>query len=144
MNILHEPIFDIEKIIDHYTKKDGVEIKYVCTSAANTGTIAADIFYRETPHPQFDNHYFGLYRNPYSEEAQIMITNADPIEGLEFGMIGNETIGWVYSQHRHDYRSHGGGAIDGGRAYVRRSSDGSDTNSFKLMTVRDGKFIEMK
>ena len=30
--IVHNPIFDTLKMEDHYSKKDGVEVKYVCTS----------------------------------------------------------------------------------------------------------------
>jgi hypothetical protein len=62
MTILHHPIFDIAKVEALYSEKDGVPVRYVCTSAPNkSATYAVDIFYRETPHPEFGNHYFGLY-----------------------------------------------------------------------------------
>ena len=35
MDINHIPLFDTPKIEAHYTEKDGVEVKYVCTSATN-------------------------------------------------------------------------------------------------------------
>ena len=56
--IKHEPHFDTEKIIEHYTKKDGVPVTYVCTSALGNEAQAMDIFFRETPHPEFGNRYF--------------------------------------------------------------------------------------
>lgn len=142
--INNRPILDTERVCELYSKKDGVPVKYVCTSAANDGTVAMDIFYRETPHPDFGNRYFGLYRNPtFSSDGMIMITNADPIEGLEFGMIKG-TAGWEYSQHRHDYRNvEGTGcSIDGGRAYFKRVGDLSVP--VKCMTIKDGEFVEIE
>jgi hypothetical protein len=149
MNIHHEPLFDTAKVEQLYTEKDGVEVKYVCTSAPNEhATYAADIFYRETPHPEFGNRYFGLYRNPYFAvgdgphfaDGTVMIANADPIEGLEFGMVEGPE-GWEYSQHRHDYRPVGDCAVDGGRAYFKRAGDLSVPAKF--MKIVDGKFVEM-
>jgi hypothetical protein len=142
MNIRHNPIFDTDKISVIYTEKDGVPVKYVCTSSPNrSATYAADIFYRETPHPEFGNHYFALYVNPYGEDAQIMITNADKIEDLDFYMVEvNDEL--HYSQHRHDFRGVGNGvAIDGGRDYFRVSY--TDPNSFKRksLKVKDGEFV---
>lgn len=90
MNIKHYPIFDRDVIIDHYSKKDGVPIKYVCTSALGSEEFAMDIFYRETPHPEFGNRYFGLYSKPdFSGDlsGKLMITNADAIEGQTFAMV---------------------------------------------------------
>ena len=139
--INHSPILDTERVCELYSKKDGVPVKYVCTSAANHGTVAMDIFYRPTPHPEFGNHYFGLYKaTGYGAalEPHVMITNADKIEGLEFGMIEGPD-GWEYSQHRHDYRTVGDCAIDGGRAYVKRVGDVS--GPCKYMTVKDGEFV---
>lgn len=138
MNIVHHPIFDKDKVEKFYSEKDGVTIYYVCTSAPNAhATYAADIFYRETPHPEFDNHYFGLY---YNHENQIMITNVDMIETLEFGMVEGAN-GWEYSQHRHDYRSVGDVTIDGGRSYVKRG--GNLSVPCKTMKVINGKFEEL-
>ena len=120
--IIHEPIFDTQKIIEHYTEKDGVDIKYVCTSAIGYQDFAVDIFYRETPHPQFGNRYFGIYRNMFAAGAQIMITNADKIEDFDFGMIEDSKGDLHYSAHRHDYKVlDNGNMIDGGRAYIKSS-----------------------
>ena len=60
MNIQHSPLFNIKKAEELYTEKDGVEVKYVCTTDLRNSDIPADIFYRETPHPEFGNYYFGL------------------------------------------------------------------------------------
>lgn len=133
MNIKHYPIFDIEKVIRFYSEKDGVPIKYVCTSALGDEAFARDIFYRGTPHPEFGNRYFALYRG----SDGIMICNADKIEDVDFGMIEGPD-GWEYSQHRHDYHVVGDSMIDGGRAYIRRSGHAM----FKPMKVKDGEFID--
>ena len=58
----HEPLFETERVCQLYQKKDGVPIKYVCTSASGGEARAMDIFYRDTPHPEFGNRYFGLFR----------------------------------------------------------------------------------
>jgi len=135
--IVHNPIFDTLKIEDHYSKKDGVEVKYICTSAPNEyGTYAADIFYRETPHPEFGNHYFALYLH---NDNQIMITNADTIEDLVFHCIEDEKGNLHYSAHRWDYKTlDNGNMIDGGRAYIR-----TNCTTVKRHEVVDGKFVEM-
>ena len=142
MNIKHNPIFDTDAVIASYEKKDGVPITYVCTSALNHGTLATDVFYRETPHPEFGNRYFGLYwhRLHFELPAKLMITNADCIEDLEFTMV--EVDGELhYSQHRHDFRTIGSISIDGGRAYNRILFNGErpKRNSLK---VKDGKFVQ--
>ena len=132
MNIQHSPLFDTAEVEKLYTEKDGVEVKYVCTSAANGGTAAMDVFYRATPHPEFGNRYFGLYRD---HNGHMMITNADQIESLDFGMIEIEGK-YYYSQHRHDYKVIGDKMIDGGRSYIR---SGGRVDVFK---IQDGKFVE--
>jgi hypothetical protein len=140
--IKHRPIFDIEAVIKHYSEKDGVPIKYVCTSALGGEAQAMDIFYRDTPHPKFGNRYFGLYNaNDYGGvRGGLMITNADKIEDAEFGMVEVDDQ-LHYSQHRHDFYSVGGVAVDGGRAYFRRSGDLSIPA--RWFTVKDGEFMEM-
>lgn len=141
MNIKHSPIFDTKRVCELYSKKDGVPVTYICTSALGGEAQAMDIFYRETPHPEFGNRYFGLYRNQhFASDGTIMITNADKIEDVEFGMIEGPA-GWEYSQHRHDYRQVGNCAVDGGRAYFRRVGDLSAPA--KYMKIVDGKFVEM-
>lgn len=145
MNIQHNPIFDTEKVTRLYSEKDGVPVKYVCTSAPNrSATYAADIFYRDTPHPEFGNRYFGLYPNVFDGDIQVMITNADMIEDLDFEMI--EVDGkYHYSQHRHDYRDVGKGiAIDGGREYYRATFFDRDVYvacAHAKLKVKDGEFV---
>jgi hypothetical protein len=140
MNIRHNPNLDIEAVTRLYSEKDGVPVKYVCTSAPNrSAAYAADIFYRETPHPEFGNRYFGLYVNSY---GQLMITNADKIEELDFNMVEIDGV-QHYSQHRHDFRGVGNGvAIDGGRDYFRVSFADRDSFTRKTLKVKDGEFIE--
>jgi len=116
--IKHEPLFDTDKVCELYSEKDGVPVTYVCTSALGDEAQAIDIFYRETPHPEFGNRYFGLF----ALSGNLMITNADKIEQAEFGLIEDDDGNLQYSAHRHDYkRFKNGNMIDGGRAYIRSS-----------------------
>ena len=134
MNIQHAAHFNRKKITEHFSKKDGVPVKYVCTSALGESDQSMDIYYRETPHPQFDNRYFGLFVNHFTNN--LMITNADKIEGALFAMIQDEDGKYWYSSHRHDCLFRDGCMIDGGRSYVR--TNGCNTT---LFTVENG---EMK
>ena len=140
VNIHHRPILDTKRVCELYSAKDGVPVTYVCTSALGSEEWAMDIFYRETPHPEFGNRYFGLYHNPsFSSDGTIMITNADKIEEAEFGMKehGGE---WHYSQHRHDFYTIGDVSLDGGRAYFR--CVGNVSTPTKWLEVRNGEFVE--
>jgi hypothetical protein len=122
MNIQHDPLFDTAKVEKLYTEKDGVEVKYVCTTAIQEhAEWAADVFYRATPHPQFGNRYFALYYSPMS--GNLMITNADRVEDFEFGMIEDADGKYYYSQHRHDYKVIEDKMIDGGRSYIRKMAN---------------------
>jgi hypothetical protein len=132
MNIHHDNLFNKEAIIEHYTKKDGVDVRYVCTTDLNASDVPVDVFYRETPHPEFGNRYFGLYWD--TVRGHLMITNADVVESYEFGMI--EIDGkYYYSQSHHDYKVVGEKMIDGGRVYIK--SSGCDA----VMRIVNGKFI---
>jgi len=134
--IKHEPLFNTQKVCEHYSEKDGVPVTYVCTSALGNEAQAMDIFFRETPHPEFGNRYFGLYRNAIS--GNLMITNADRIESVEFGLIEDDTDDLQYSAHRHDYKQfNNGNMIDGGRAYTR--SSGCKVYVYR---VKDGEMVE--
>src|SRR6056300_1119568 len=133
MDIKHPYQFDREKVESHYTEKDGVLVKYVCTTDLNASDVPVDVYYRETPHSEFGNRYFGIYHDHV--RGHTMITNADIVESLEFGMI--EVDGkYYYSQSHHDYKVVEGKMIDGGRAYIR-SSSGCDV----VMRIIKGKFI---
>jgi len=132
MNIEHKPNFDVALITEHYSKKDGVPVTYVCTTDLNASDVPVDVYYRETPHPEFGNRYFGLYHDHV--RGHLMITNADIVESLEFGMI--EVDGkYYYSQSHHDYKVVGDKMIDGGRQYIR--SSGCNV----VMRITNGKFI---
>ena len=140
MNIYHRPILDTKRVCELYSAKDGVPVTYVCTSALGGEEWAMDIFYRETPHPEFGNRYFGLYHNPsFSSDGTIMITNADKIESVEFGMKEHNGE-WHYSRHRHDFYTVGDVSLDGGRAYFR--CVGNVRSPTKWLEVKDGKFVE--
>jgi len=140
MNIHHRSILDTKRVCELYSEKDGVPVTYVCTSALGDEAQAMDIFYRETPHPEFGNRYFGLYHNPsFSSDQTIMITNADKIESVEFGMKEHNSE-WHYSQHRHDFYTIGDVSLDGGRAYFR--CVGNVNSPTKWLVVKNGEFVE--
>ena len=61
MDIKHPKIFDTDALEEHYSEKDGVPVHYVCTTDLKASDKPADIFYRDTPHPEFGNKYFGMF-----------------------------------------------------------------------------------
>jgi hypothetical protein len=130
MNVHHKPNIITHLAEVHYSDKDGVPVKYVCTTALDGSNRTYDVFHRNTPHPEFGNHYFGL-RNI---NEVMHISNADVIEGLEFGMIESQE-GWHYSAYRHDFIKIGDKIIDGGRAYTRGWG-------YEMFKVVDGKFVK--
>ena len=147
--VKHVPVFDTKKAISYYENKDGVPIKYVCTTDLLASDLPVDIFYRETPHPEFGNRYFGLYKNPYAtantdlnpdgKDAQIMIANADAVETSKryiFGVIEDRDGLLWYSQCHHDCLMIDGSMIDGGREYIRA------TNLKGVFKIVDGEFVE--
>ena len=132
MDIKHPKIFDTDTVESHYTEKDGVPVKYVCTTDLKASDRPADIFYRSTPHPEFGNRYFGLLRN----NDQVLITNADMVEDFEFGMIKDKHNQWFYSSSHHDCIFIDGKMIDGGRKYIR--STGTDG----VFKIKNGSFVK--
>jgi len=137
--VKHVPVFDTKKAISFYENKDGVPIKYVCTTDLLASDLPVDIFYRETPHPEFGNRYFGLYKNPYANDARIMITNADAVETSKryiFGVIEDKDGLLWYSQCHHDCLFIDGSMIDGGREYIR------STNLKGVFKIVEGEFVE--
>lgn len=128
MKIKHYPLTNVKQVEQLYSEKDGVSVRHACTT--EFGDCIADIFYRETPHPEFGNKYFAiLFRDdvPY-------IANADQAENLTFGMVENDEGDLEYSVHRHDFKTFkNGNMIDGGRDYIR--SNGKVT----VFVLKDGK-----
>ena len=133
MDIKHPTIFEKDKVIAIYEAKDGVDIKYVCTTDLSASDKPADIFYRSSPHPEFGNRYFGLYKDSFTNH--LMITNADMVEDFEFGMIKSADNEWYYSSSHHDCIFIEDKMIDGGRQYIR--SQGLE-DIFKIV---DGEFV---
>ena len=117
MDIKHPRLFNTDKVAKFYTEKDGVDVTYVCTTDLQISDQPMDIFYRDTPHPEFGNKYFGLRKF----EDQMLITNADRVEDYEFGMIQDKDNNWYYSSCHHDCLFIDGKMIDGGRAYIRHT-----------------------
>ena len=138
MNIKHKPQFNIEKVTAHYSKKDGVPVHYVCTTDLDESDKPFDIYYRDSPHPEHNNYYFGLYAD---EDDRMMICKADSIEKYNFGLLCKEdTDEWVYSRSHHDYVATETGFIDGGRKYIRRGGD-LESQKHIIAKVVDGEFI---
>jgi hypothetical protein len=134
--VRHRPILNVAKVCDLYSEKDGVPIYYVCTTAKGSEAFAKDIFYRETPHPEFGNKYFALFVDTFG----YYISNADWVEELTFDCIfvGGK---WCYSRHRHDFLSLSDGSfIDGGRAYTRMGGKES-IPEMKTFVVRNGRMV---
>jgi hypothetical protein len=131
--IKHAPRFDTDKVCKHYSLKDNVQITYVCSTDLDTSDVPMDIFYRATPHPQFGNRYFGLYISPLTKH--LMITNADKVEDLEFGMVQDKDGNYWYSQSHHDCLFIDGKMIDGGRQYIRHSGEA------ELWKVKNGEMV---
>lgn len=133
--IKHFPITNTETVINHYSQKDGVPIKYVCTTDFGTSDRPVDIFYRDTPHPEFGNKYFGIGVD--YEDGSYVIFNADKIEGFTFGMVEDDDGNLQYSEYHHRCKFfENGNMIDGGRDYVRSSLNP------KIYIVRNGKMTE--
>lgn len=133
MNVKHNPKMDIDLVTKLYSEKDGVPVKYVCcTSLVENSTESWDVFYRDTPHPEFGNRYFGI-RN--DKLRGILITNADMVEEFKFVCVEDASGNWQYSEARWDYKAFSNGnMIDGGRAYTRRSA--TPAKSFRIVDGR--------
>jgi len=132
MNIQHNPITNTKITANYYSVLDGTPVKYICTTELpKVDNRPVDIFYRNTPHPEFGNRYFGILFN----DDKMFITNADDIEFLTFSMMVLPE-GTFYSRYRHDYLTVGDFFIDGGRAYTR-------TNCQNIVNYRiyDGEFV---
>jgi hypothetical protein len=135
MKIKHEPMFDIEKVEKMYSEKDGVPVKYVMTSELPNIDTPMDIFYRDTPHPEFGNRYFGIFS---ARGGNTYIISADAIDGCLIVTVKDDNGKCQYSAYRHDYKSfNNGNMIDGGRGYARYNCQ---TFVFK---VTDGELIEV-
>jgi hypothetical protein len=133
--IKHFPITNTDKICEHYSQKDGVPIKYVCTTDFKMSDRPVDIFYRDSPHPTFGNKYFGIGIN--YEDGQYVIFNADEVEDFTFGVVEDDEGNLQYSQYHHDYKSFdNGNMIDGGRSYVRCSG------KIGYFKVKEGEMIK--
>lgn len=136
MNVKHYPIFNTEEVCKLYTEKDGVAVTYVCTTDLKASDVPVDVFYRETPHPQFGNKYFGLYYDHIRD--CMMITNADIVETFEFGCVENDAGELEYSQSHHDYKQfENGNMIDGGRQYVKSSL------GVEIYHVKNGSMVKL-
>lgn len=130
---------DVMELVEQWHESDGEVIRYVCTTSLQRSDVAVDIFYRDTPHPQHGNYYFGLFIDPFS--ASAMICNADGVEGIDLAMISCDNT-FYYSRARHDCITveDGNGQskmIDGGRSYIRA------TGKVWMLRVDQGNLVEL-
>lgn len=118
-NVYHEPLFDVKKVVKHYTLEGEEPCHLVVSTELPKYGCHADIYYRSKPHPDHGNHYFGLRLTMGGDSVNIF--NADGIiSELEFGMIyDKESDLWYYSAEHYDYKRLGECIIDGGRHYTR-------------------------
>jgi len=131
-NIRHSPISNIKAIANYYSALDNTPVKYVCTTELpKVDNRPVDIFYRDTPHPQFGNHYFGILFN----DNKMLITNADDVESLTFRMMVLPG-GTFYSHYRNNYLVVDDFFIDGGRAYTR-----TNCPNIASYIIRNGEFV---
>jgi hypothetical protein len=138
MKVIHEPLkaFNQDKVIEMYSEKDGTPVKYVCTTEILPTSVVADVYYRDTPHPEFGNRYFGVFVDGMGRGT---ITSMDAVEDYDFVAVLDDDGNYQYSQHRHDFKKFENGAmIDGGRHYIRSSG------SVDMFQVKDGEFIKFR
>ena len=134
VKVKHYPQFNTEEVCKTYSEKDGVDVRYVCTTDLKASDVPVDVFYRATPHPEFGNRYFGLYYDNYRDAT--MICGADLVEDFEFGMVENDSGEMEYSTSHHDYKQFDNGKmIDGGRQYIRSSG------LVQVYKVQDGQMV---
>jgi len=132
MEIKHAPIFDVAKVVDLYSARDGAPVRYVCTTDIDASDQPYDVFYRDKPHPKFNNRYFGLTKDTVS--GTVYIRNADLVEKFIFGMIQDRQGNFWYSQTHHNCLFIDESMIDGGRQYIRSSGP------VVFFKIKDGKF----
>ena len=133
--IKHFPITNTDKVVEYYSSKDNVPISYVCTTDLHKDDSPVDVFYRDTPHPEFGNKYFAI--RVY--DINIYISNADNIENCTFGCVEDDEGDLQYSQYRHNFKSFdNGNMIDGGRNYIRHSG------KVDVYLVRNGEMVREK
>lgn len=94
-----------------------------------------DVFYQPNPNVEAGHtHYFGLWRNPLTDE--IYITNAASILAARFAAIQINGR-FLVSRYRHDYRTEGPAMIDGGLAYVRCNPNFPPTHTMRIEIDRE-------
>tara|TARA_B110000305_G_scaffold114180_1_gene128443 strand:- start:546 stop:989 length:444 start_codon:yes stop_codon:yes gene_type:complete len=119
MEIQHTTVTQIDKIIETYKRTEGTDIVYVCTTDLITTDFPNDIFYRDTPHPEFGNQYIGIA----VEGDNITVCNADQIVNLHFGIVENDEGLLEYSRSKSEVKEFANGnTISGGRASIQSNA----------------------
>lgn len=137
--IIHEPTSNTAGVIEHYSDPNGPTVTYVLTTdlyqpSANV-QFTADVFYQNPAHPEFGNHYFGIYQRG----TNTYICNADQVEDYMIGMVENDDGDLVYSSNTHDFKMFdNGNMIDGGRDYLRCAGE------VQYYKIANGEFYEVR
>lgn len=77
------------------------------------------VFYTEEAHPKGSN-YLGIF----IKEGKLYVTDAiSATEAFPALLLENGDL--MVSRYRHDYFTHGGYMVDGGREYIRSSGNGT-------------------
>lgn len=119
MKILNECSFLGPKQIAIIEEK--YNAKYVfesCIKNSNGGWVnfPVAIFYTEEAHPEGSN-YFAFYER----DGRFYISNGISATEPFFGVLVEDEV--IYSRYRHDFRERNGIFVDGGRDYIRSSSN---------------------
>jgi hypothetical protein len=91
------------------------------------------IFYTEIAHPEGSN-YFGIY---YSNDGWMITNGITAVQDPFQAVCIDEDI--VYSRYRHDYRSHNGIFVDGGRDYLRWGGGRLSEGKVVSLKVNEGR-----
>jgi hypothetical protein len=90
------------------------------------------IFFTEIPHPEGSN-YFGIY---HTEIGWMIADGISAVQDPFEAVCIDEDI--VYSRYRHDFRTHNGIFVDGGKDYLRWGGTRmSEAKVVNLIIVKD-------
>ena len=138
MEIVHVPLMDPEKAVQHYSKKRGGEVKYLCTSELDKDDRICDIFYILDDTLPSNKRYFGIFK----QFGSLAVCDASMIEDMEFVMVWDRmTKKWHYSRGKTDEVKLSTCVLSGGRRYPKHK--GENLIQRTRMKVKNGEFISV-
>jgi len=110
---------------------------YWCTNhGGRWQEMPVDVFYVENPDTSKGHtNFFGMFR----KGENVLITDASSCFAEPITGVLTDTGEVVVSRYRHDYRASGGGAIDGGRDYLKLVGEAVYYPKVRV-TVESGEF----